>query len=93
MVVTGVGITSALGLDESEVWAKLVAGETGVGSIGAFDTSGYRVAIGAEADSDALRERLAALGRRPIDRAPRSRVGSRRRRPRAGEPAGRDAAA
>ncbi|MEO1369343.1 MAG: beta-ketoacyl-[acyl-carrier-protein] synthase family protein, partial [Acidobacteriota bacterium] len=69
VAVTGIGLASALGFDEGEVWRRLRDGESGIGSLSLFDTTGYKVTIGAEADSDALKARLRSMGRRPVDRA------------------------
>lgn len=69
VVVTGLGIASAVGLDEETVWTRLLAREGGVAPLTAFDTEAYKVGIGAEVDGDAVRERLARLRRRPVDRA------------------------
>ncbi len=48
VVVTGVGIVSPLGLDTRSTWKSLVAGESGVGPITAFDSEGYGTTIAAE---------------------------------------------
>ena len=69
VVVTGLGIASPIGLDEGEVWANLLAGRGGIDHLSALDTTDYRVGIGAEVDSEEMKARLKALGRRPIDRA------------------------
>jgi 3-oxoacyl-[acyl-carrier-protein] synthase II len=69
VVVTGIGVVSACGLDEAELWENMMAGRTGIGPLRAFDASGYKVKIGAEVDSEGLLARVKALGRRPVDRA------------------------
>ncbi|MFA4965585.1 MAG: beta-ketoacyl-ACP synthase II [Thermoleophilia bacterium] len=48
VVVTGLGVISPLGLEVDTFWRRLVAGESGVGPISRFDTSGYKVHIAAE---------------------------------------------
>ena len=48
VVVTGMGAVTALGNDVPTYWAGLVAGRSGVGSIAAYDASGYAVRIAAE---------------------------------------------
>ena len=48
VVVTGVGIVSPLGLDTKSTWKRLIAGESGVGPISAFDAEGYGTTIAAE---------------------------------------------
>uniref|UniRef100_A0A7S3BRA0 Nodulation protein E n=1 Tax=Haptolina ericina TaxID=156174 RepID=A0A7S3BRA0_9EUKA len=47
VVVTGVGVVSALGSGD-EFWEALLAGESGVDTITAFDASKYPTTIGAE---------------------------------------------
>jgi 3-oxoacyl-[acyl-carrier-protein] synthase II len=48
VVVTGLGVISPIGNDVDTFWRRLVAGESGVGEITRFDTTGYRVRIAAE---------------------------------------------
>jgi 3-oxoacyl-[acyl-carrier-protein] synthase II len=48
VVVTGLGVVSPLGNDIDTFWRRLVAGESGVGPITRFDTTGYKVHIAAE---------------------------------------------
>jgi 3-oxoacyl-[acyl-carrier-protein] synthase II len=47
VVVTGMGVVSPLGTGLDSFWHNLLAGETGVRAITAFDVSGRRVQIGA----------------------------------------------
>jgi beta-ketoacyl-acyl-carrier-protein synthase II len=51
VVVTGLGLISPVGLDVPTAWAKVVAGESGIGPITQFDTSGdqWKVKIAGEA--------------------------------------------
>ena len=56
--VTGLGILCPLGDDLESVWKAMVAGQTGVGPVQAFDPSAYRVKIGGEVRS---RRRLEAF--------------------------------
>lgn len=69
VAITGIGIVSALGLDEETVWAKLLAGETGLASIRGFDADECKVQIGAEVDDEQLAERLAKRKIRKVDRS------------------------
>jgi len=48
VIVTGLGVISPLGNDVDTFWRRLVAGESGVGEITRFDTTGYKVHIAAE---------------------------------------------
>ena len=48
VVVTGLGLVTPLGEGVEANWQKLIAGESGVGSIKSFDTSGLSVTIGAD---------------------------------------------
>ena len=48
VVVTGIGLLSALGTSRESVWAGLVSGQCGIGDIGAFSSEGYRSTKAAE---------------------------------------------
>jgi 3-oxoacyl-[acyl-carrier-protein] synthase II len=48
VVVTGVGLLTAVGLDAPESWKNLLAGKSGVATITHFDTTGFAVHIAAE---------------------------------------------
>jgi 3-oxoacyl-[acyl-carrier-protein] synthase II len=48
VVVTGIGLVSALGIGTKETWAGLLAGQSGVTRITRFDVSGYATQIAAE---------------------------------------------
>lgn len=69
VVVTGMGITSSLGITEEAVWKRLTEGKTGIGTLRSLDTSELKVHIGAEIPEGLIEERLRSLERRPIDRA------------------------
>ena len=49
VVVTGLGAVSPLGNDTASTWKALVAGTSGARQISAFDTTGYKTTIAAEA--------------------------------------------
>jgi 3-oxoacyl-[acyl-carrier-protein] synthase II len=51
VAVTGIGAVSPLGLDAPSTWRAAVAGESGIGWIGAFDTTGLPVRIAGEVKS------------------------------------------
>ena len=48
VVVTGVGVVSPLGLDRHTTWKNLLAGQSGVDRITAFDPEGFHTTIAAE---------------------------------------------
>ncbi len=48
VVVTGYGAITPLGLNAEDTWRNLVAGISGVGYISLFDTTDFKVKIGAE---------------------------------------------
>ncbi len=48
VVVTGVGLVSALGVGTEQTWAALKACENGIGPITAFDTTGFNCRIAGE---------------------------------------------
>ncbi len=68
VVVTGLGAVTPLGNTREEFWRRLVAGESGVGPITAFDSSDFATHFAAEVkdfDADAL------VGRREAKRMDR----------------------
>jgi 3-oxoacyl-[acyl-carrier-protein] synthase II len=48
VVVTGIGLITAVGLDAPTTWAALCAGTSGIGTITQFDTAGHDVRIAGE---------------------------------------------
>jgi 3-oxoacyl-[acyl-carrier-protein] synthase II len=48
VVVTGVGLVSAVGVGTEETWRELLAGKSGVAPITHFDTTGFAATIAAE---------------------------------------------
>ncbi|HET9179453.1 MAG TPA: beta-ketoacyl-ACP synthase II [Terriglobia bacterium] len=48
VVVTGVGLVSALGVGTEETWRNLLAGKSGAATITHFDTTGFPVTFAAE---------------------------------------------
>lgn len=51
VVVTGIGLVSAVGLTKDETWTNIKNGETGLGYIESFDTTDMPVKIAAEVKS------------------------------------------
>lgn len=67
--ITGIGLITPIGFDEETFWNRLMAGQTGIRLLQAFDTTGYKTRIGAEVDSEQLGRALEAAGWKPRDRA------------------------
>jgi 3-oxoacyl-[acyl-carrier-protein] synthase II len=59
VVVTGLGVVTPLGRALESVWAKLVAGESGVGPITLFPVDGYRVQFGGQVPWEPEKEDVA----------------------------------
>jgi 3-oxoacyl-[acyl-carrier-protein] synthase II len=55
-------------MDVETVWNNLIEGNTGIDYIKSFDTTEFKVIIGAEIESKIIAEKLSRLKRRPIDR-------------------------
>jgi 3-oxoacyl-[acyl-carrier-protein] synthase II len=66
--VTGIGLVTALGLDEEAVWGALMDGRTGVAEIEGFDVSALPCRVAAQVETPVLEHEVAALGRLPGDR-------------------------
>ena len=58
IVVSGIGVVSALGCAKDAFWTNLVAGRSGAAEIGAFDASGYGSRVACEARDFRPEERL-----------------------------------
>lgn len=57
VLVTGLGLVSAIGSDRETAWRSLVGGRTGIGELRGFDVSGNTVTFGAAVDATFLDER------------------------------------
>jgi 3-oxoacyl-[acyl-carrier-protein] synthase II len=58
-VVTGLGVVTSLGRAVGGFWDRLVRGDSGVGPITLFDTSGYRVQFGGQVTWEPEQENIA----------------------------------
>lgn len=68
VVVTGLGAITPVGLNVSDVWAAMLAGQSGIGYTDCFDTSGYTVKISAEIKNFNPRDHFSAKEARRLDR-------------------------
>lgn len=54
VVVSGIGLVTGLAPNREGTWRRLIAGESAIGPLTLFDTTGFRTSIGAEVDVAAL---------------------------------------
>lgn len=71
VVVTGIGLVTALGTTREGSWRRMLAGECGIGPVTLFDTSNYRSRVAAEVDVAALDGGVSPLQRRRNGRGDR----------------------
>jgi len=71
VVVTGIGLVTALGSTREETWSRMIAGECGIRPVTVFDTTGYRSRVAAEVDIHALDSQLGSLRLRRHSRSDR----------------------
>ena len=68
VVITGMGMITALGLDVETTWKNLLAGKSGAGPITRFDASDFLVRIACEVNDFDPREYMSAKDARRFDR-------------------------
>jgi 3-oxoacyl-[acyl-carrier-protein] synthase II len=71
VVVTGVGLTTALGATRDQSWEGLLAGKCGIGPTTAVDSDGHRSKLSAQAPMDSIDAAFSPLERRRLSRADR----------------------
>ncbi len=71
VVVTGIGLVTALGSSREETWRRMIAGECGIRPVTVFDTTGYRSRVAAEVDIHTLDSQLGSLRLRRHSRSDR----------------------
>ena len=71
VVVTGVGLVTALGADREASWSHMLEGACGIGPITAFDASGFRSKVAGEVPMAQIDAGLTPIERRRLSRADR----------------------
>ena len=69
VVITGIGMVTALGKSRESTWARMIAGECGIRPTQLFDTEGYRSRLSAEVRVSELNDGLTPLERRRWSRS------------------------
>ena len=68
VVVTGLGVVSALGLEEHSVWNNMLAGRSGISRLTGLDVAELKSKNASQIDSVLLQQALGARGITPSDR-------------------------
>lgn len=69
VVITGIGMVTALGNSREETWRRMLAGECGIRHATLFDTEGYRSRLAAEVQTSGLNGLFTPLERRRLSRS------------------------
>jgi 3-oxoacyl-[acyl-carrier-protein] synthase II len=74
VVVTGIGLVTALGASREETWRGMLAGQCGIRPVTVVDAEGYRSRIAAEVDMSPIDSAMTPLERRRRSRGDRIAV-------------------
>ena len=74
VVITGIGLATALGATREETWRRMVAGECGIRPATVFDPEGYRSRVAGEVDMTVVDAAMTPLERRRRSRGDRIAV-------------------
>ena len=72
IVVTGVGLITALGTSREETWRRMLAGECGIRPLTVFESTGFRSRVAGEVDMARLDIALTPHARRRHSRGTRA---------------------
>jgi 3-oxoacyl-[acyl-carrier-protein] synthase II len=68
VVVTGLGVVTSLSCQVSDLWQRILAGESGIHPIRLFDTAGYKVTFGGDVQDWVPSEYITAKDAKRLDR-------------------------
>ena len=68
VVVTGLGVVTSLSCQVSDLWQRILAGESGIHPIRLFDTAGYKVTFGGDVQDWEPSEYITAKDAKRLDR-------------------------